>query len=137
MELRDLEPLAFDLGRWVKQAPTLESVMFRDGGKFSMLPFFGHVFVGFDSIPDRRWQGHLVSDLWRLRAPAFKCPPAWSMAKVLGALGAFSSVGEAKRNGWDFRPEPGWSDLKVRIAKRQGIITVVTPTDAVLRTDSF
>lgn len=137
MELRDLEALEFDLGRWTKQAGPLESVMVRTKDRFVMLPFFGHVFVGFDSIPDPRWQEHLLGDLWRFRAPAFKCPAAWSMAKVLGTLGAFSSVGEAKRNGWDFHSPQGWEDHKVRIAKSQGIITVVTPTDVVLRTDTF
>jgi len=148
MELRDLEPLEFDLNSWVKSRNKLESVMVRVPGKnhpdkgwiephFITMPFFGHVFVGFDSIPDSRWQSSLVSDLKSFQAPSFKCPSAWTMAKILGALKAFSSVGDAKRNGWDFKPTPGWDDHKVRIAKVQGILTVVTPTEIVLRTDSF
>lgn len=149
MELRDLEPLEFDLNEWVRAFNwKVKSVMVRVPAKtnaagvtvpahFVMLPLFAHVFVGFDNIPDPRWQEHLLGDLWRFNVPAFKCPAAWSMAKILGALKAFSSVGDAKRNGWDFRSEQGWEDHKVRIAKNQGIITVITPTDAVLALDTF
>lgn len=142
--LHDLGEKPFDLPDWVRACQNhLNQVMVRIPEKvnaegvrtpahFVNMPFFGTIFVGFDNIPDMRWKEFTTSDLHQNPAPAFKCPMGWTLARVLGNLKVFQSIGEAKRNGWDsFSPE-GWEDHKVRVAKIQGILTVVTPTAVVL-----
>lgn len=130
----NLEEKSFDLSEWVAVCgDNLDMVRFKVPGKeeMIMLPFFGHVFVGFETVEDSRWFEFACSDLSDFRAPAFKCPAHWTLAKILGTLKVFGSIGDAKRNGWDRLSEQGWEDHKVRVAKRPGVLTVVTPTDLI------
>jgi hypothetical protein len=106
-------------------------------GHFVMLPFFGTVFCGLELVTDERWRDNMLSDFADHKAPILACPAHWTLAKLLGSLKVFSSVGDAKRNGWDKKSDQGWEWHLVRIAKLKGILCVVTPTDAILRPGSW
>jgi len=138
--LQNLEEKPFDLPEWVKACQDhLDSsqILNKEKTHLIRMPFFGTVFVGFDEIPDERWKESLTSDLHLTRAPAFKCPRHWNLAKILGTLKIFSSVGDAKRNGWDRVSPEGWTEHKVRVAKMQGILCVVVPTEVVMSQTSW
>jgi hypothetical protein len=104
---------------------------------FVMLPFFGTVFCGMELVTDTRWQESMLSGLEGDRAPVLACPAQWNLAKILGTLKIFSSVSDARRNGWDRKSDQGWEWHQVRVAKTKGILCVVTPTNAVLRPGSW
>ena len=43
----------------------------------------------------------------------FTIEPTWNLAHIMHAAGAFTSVGEAKKNGWNKPIPPGWSEFVV------------------------
>lgn len=54
----------------------------------------------------------------------FSAPSEWTMAHIMKALGAFKSVGDARRNGWNTEIEIGFFPIVVRLNKIQGIIWI-------------
>ena len=52
-----------------------------------------------------------------------------SMAHLLARLGKFSSVGDAKRNGWDKPIPTGWSEFTIGKAAKRMDLFIWNPTD--------
>lgn len=100
---------------------------------------FCTVLVGFDEIEDARWHTLMceTADLETRRAPIFTAPKSWTMAHILKALGAFKSVSDAKRNGWDKPIPEGFTDHRCRIDRLKGVVMTVRPTKAVLTPGSW
>lgn len=82
---------------------------------------FGTVFIVPDDIPDV-----FVADILDQEegGATFVAPLAWRMPHLLKALGAFESVSQAMKNGWNIEIPPGFSQRTVRIAKTKGCITI-------------
>lgn len=59
--------------------------------------------------------------------PFLDLPAEWSMAHVMHAAGVFTSVGQARRNGWD-RPVPRGFD-KFTVGKRRLAVYTLTRFD--------
>lgn len=89
-------------------------------GKVVELPDFGIVLV--DGIPTDK----TIREMCDLDSaqPIFLAPNTWLMAHIVTKLGAFSSVGQARKNGWNFLPEWGLTSHIVRINKIRGILHV-------------
>ena len=83
---------------------------------------FGTVFIVPDEIPDG-----FVADILVLEegGATFVAPPTWRMPHLLKALGAFESVSQAMKNGWNKDIPAGFSQHTVRIAKTKGCITII------------
>jgi len=98
------------------------------------IPDFCTIIVNFHCITDTRWHASVIDSLGleARKAPVFVCLGCFSLAHILKALGAFQSVGDAKRNGWDKLVPEGIWDHQVRINKVKGIITTFKPTEAML-----
>lgn len=82
---------------------------------------FGTVFIVPDEIPDV-----FVADILDQEegGTTFVAPAAWRMPHLLKALGAFESVSQAMKNGWNKDIPAGFSQHTVRIAKTKGCITI-------------
>ena len=95
---------------------------------------FCTVLVGWDKLTDERWKADIIStlELETREAPVFLAPAGWRMAHILKALGAFQSVGDAKRNGWDKEVEPGMSTHLCRIRKVKGAFVTFKPPEGIL-----
>ena len=134
----DLEKTVFDFPRIVGEH--LETCTVWDAsGRLIRVSDFATVIVGWGQISDVRWQESIIStlELETRQAPIFTAPEGWRMAHVLKALGAFASVGEAKRNGWDKEIPEGVTDHVCRIRKVKGAILTFRPTPAVLSSGSW
>lgn len=100
---------------------------------------FCTVIQGWDKITDDRWKA-LCIDTMALedrQAPVFTVPDHWTMAHVMKALGAFKSVGDAKRNGWDKPIEEGHTDHQCRIDRLRGVVLTFRPTKFTLQPGSW
>jgi hypothetical protein len=53
--------------------------------------------------------------------------PGWKLAHVMHAAGLFSSVGEARRNGWDRPIDAGFSSFVV--GKRRRTVAILNVVD--------
>lgn len=82
---------------------------------------FGTVFIVPDEISDP-----FVADVLDQEegGATFVAPSAWRMPNLLKALGAFESVSQAMKNGWNKDVPTGFSQHTVRIAKTKGCITI-------------
>lgn len=95
------------------------------GGKVQSFVDFGTVFVGPDcqtALSKPFWEG--VCDIQPTDI-VWIAPREWRMPQLLRALGAFSSAGEAARNGWNFDIPVGFSQHVFRVNKIRGVLTVV------------
>lgn len=65
-------------------------------------------------------------DLMGLRSTdiLMTAPVEWRMAHLMHRLGAFPSVGQARKNGWDVEIPEGFSQHVVRISKVRGVVTI-------------
>lgn len=62
--------------------------------------------------------------------PVKVMPSEWSsMAQVVADCGFFSSVGEAKRNGWAIPIPDGWSEFKLGKGKKTKHLFIFNPKD--------
>jgi hypothetical protein len=134
----DLETTVFDFTALVNEND--ETTRFLDKtGKVQNLSDFCTVLVGWDKITDPRWKTMIVEilELESRKAPIFFVPESWRMAHIMRALGAFTSVGEARRNGWDLSIEEGLNDHVCRIRKVRGVVSVFRVTESMLKDKSW
>lgn len=134
-----------DLEKTVLDFPTIlganeeTSTVWDSSGRRILVADFATILVGFDRITDERWRESVAAtlELETRKAPIFTAPETWTLAHVMKALGAFGSVGEAKRNGWVAGIEEGMSEHVCRIRKIRGAVTTFRPTATVLSPESW
>lgn len=107
-------------------------------GALISLPDFATVLCGWETM-EPRWQESVQHTLKldSTRGPIFSVPTSWKMSHVVKALGAFTSVGEATRNGWGVELPEGVSEHIVRISKVRGVIVTFRPTKSILESGSW
>lgn len=107
--------------------------------KLASLADFCTIIVNWHTVTDERWQSSIIDslELEARKAPVFTCLGCFSLAHILKALGAFQSVGDAKRNGWDRIVPEGMCDHQVRINKVKGVITTFRPTETICVSGSW
>lgn len=104
-------------------------VLSKDGKGLVRMPHACTVLFDWDKLQDERWALssartlEITEDI-ALRSPVFLAPSTWRLAHVVHALGAFKSVGEAKRNGWDKDVAEGLDFYSVRFAHVKYVFTV-------------
>jgi hypothetical protein len=134
----NLETTVLDFPEMVRELEEMCTVP-DSTGKLVRVVDFCTVLVGWDRITDERWKADIIStlDLETRPGPIFTAPEGWRMAHVLKALGAFQSVGEAKRNGWDKPLEEGMRDHVVRVRKIRGNVCTFRPPEGILHPGSW
>lgn len=111
----NLENTKFELSAMVGELPM--TCAFK-GKKFVQVTDFGTVYIGSPNKDDRA-----CSDPQK-GAPAFTAPAEWTFAHLMAALGAFPSVSQARKNGWNREIPHGCSSVLVRISKIRGEVWI-------------
>lgn len=107
----NLETTVFELGEVVQNLPMTKAFK---GKELIQVVDFGTVFQGELSPSDKEMS------LPQEGAPIFTIPLEWKMCHVLAKLGAFPSVTQARKNGWDKEIPKGCTSILFRIKKIRG-----------------
>lgn len=107
----NLETTVFELKEVVQELPRTMSFK---GKKFISCVDFGTVFIGEVSEEDKEMS------LPQEGSPIFSAPIDWKMCHILAKLGAFPSVTQARKNGWDKEIDVGCTSVIFRIKKIHG-----------------
>lgn len=130
----DLATTVFDFTALVAENEDRALFFDKKNLKLQSLADFCTVLVGWDKLTDERWKTLVVQslELESRQAPIFLAPESGNMAHIMRALGAFPSVGEARRNGWNIDIEEGIMLHACRIRKIRGVVTVFKPPPEIL-----
>src|SRR5687768_12229909 len=94
----ELETSTFDFRAMVHHCQSQSFLIWEENDleKQIKLSDFGTIFIGQNSLIDGAWIAQQAPE-----ALIWIAPSAWRMAQIVKALGAFESIGQAKKNGWD------------------------------------
>ncbi len=121
----DLETTVFDLGQVLDGLPMTATWI---KGSFQEVPDFGTIFIGLEKVTNPKFLDEIL-DVAVAKGPIFKAPIGWNWAQIARAFGIFDSATQARKNGWDGSPEPGFNFRIARINKVRGELLVVKITD--------
>ena len=123
----DLSKEGFDFDDFVKSTPM--SMTWSKKGVLCKLADFGTVIIGLEKVKNPDFVGEILNHSMPEKAPLFFAPVGWHWGQIARSFGVFKSATQARKNGWDGEPDPGFNFRQFKINRVRGELMVLRITD--------
>lgn len=125
-KLIDLSKEGFDFNEFIETMPMV--MTWSKKGVLCKLADFGSVIIGLEKVTSSEFVGEILNTSTGA-GPLFIAPTGWHWAQIARSFGVFKSATQARKNGWDGEPDPGFNFRQFKINKIRGELLVLRITD--------
>lgn len=124
--LPDITEQGFDFKKFLETTPTV--MTWSKSGALRKLADFGTIIIGLDLVTNPDFVGEILNSATGA-GPVFMAPGNMRWSNIAAAFGIFKSATQARKNGWDGKPNPGFNFKQFKINKIRGELLVLVIND--------